>query len=547
MPFMESNKKVVLIIILVIVLYYVIYWGFHVSSPQLSNFNGNAEAFRFDGKNSDIQFKANKIFLTLTNTTDFNFYSVKNITIENNKGEKRLINHSNGIYIRNYNRRLMLISDVYIGLHFVNLTLTKTLYDTYFDGIITSNYTATNGGNVEIDNSSIDDISIGDEKVTDFNHIIFELDKEGYISFSSEISKLQTTPVYDLNINGQLSKMTILNQGAGILNLDNHKFEIKSADVLYVESPLNYKNQPFLAVKDNEIIFNGDMNSAKLNNEDIILSEGFYWYKIKPEALFSGINAIAVVILVIITGWYANEVKKQTELTLKDKMRPRILEVIEDVLTPSMHSLEKEIKAIQSSKIQWYHHKSGRTYFSEGISKLLSDDINGSAAFRDLIQKFPDIEKNFQSHDTLYNKLNDLYAKVEGEVKTPEFIEHLKFLKNEFNKSRDETHRLRGVFLDEPDHVFVYFIVNFRNQREQSEDTLQPELDFWEEYKDKLLLKFRNTPRIKQFDIEIDDSLMQLKNLNEDFFRRMEEIREDYRKEYHFTKYEIDPEQKNNW
>lgn len=438
------------------------------------------------------------------------------------------------------------LSNVDVNILFENLTIDKRFANfVYLSGYMNNMELKSNGEKVIIQRPWVDTVIIGVDKLEDFSSISFEMDNTRSVESHNEIIKLGAFVPLDLIISSEQPSKIILKYGDDELGLNSHKFEVSSADSLEIDLLPNY--QSHLYIEGTRLTFDGATDSAKLNNEDIILSEVFYWYKIKPEALFSGINAIAVVILVIITGWYANEVKKQTELTLKDKMRPRILEVIQDVLTPSMQSLKNEIKAIQISKIQWYHHKSERTYFSEGISKLLSDDIKGSAAFRDLIEKFPDIEIKFQSHDALYNKLNDLYAKVEGEVKTPELIEHLKFLKNEFNKSRDEPYRLKGVFLDEPDRVFVYYIINFRNQRERSEDTIQPELDFWEEYKDKLLLKFRNTPRIKQFDIEIDDALMQLKNLNEDFLRMMEEIREEYRKEYHFTKYEIDPAQKQNW
>jgi hypothetical protein len=250
------------------------------------------------------------------------------------------------------------------------------------------------------------------------------------------------------------------------------------------------------------------------------------------------ISIILNIILATITVWQANENRK---LTIKDKIRPRILEEIQDVLTPSMQSLEKEIEAIRRSKIKWYRNTSGRSYFQEGISKLLNDDKKGSDTFRDVIEKFPDLEKKFHSHDNLYDKLNDLYANIEEEIKTPEIIEHLETLINEFNKSRDESHKLRGEFIEKPYRTFMNFIINFKYQIEP--DVISLHIDFWKEYKEKIL-KFSTTPQIKQSYQEIDYTLTQLKKLNEDLLDRMKTIREDYRKEYHFTKYEIDPKQK---
>ena len=271
---------------------------------------------------------------------------------------------------------------------------------------------------------------------------------------------------------------------------------------------------------------------------DIFFNDG----QLNWAALSTISNFILTAALVIITFWYANEVRKQTGLSIKDKMRPRIKEVIQDVLTPSIHSLEKEIESIQYSKIKWYRNTSGKSDFKAGISKLLNEDKKGSGAFRDFIEKVPNLENMFNSHDAFYDKLNDLYDKIEKEIKTPEIIEHLETLLNEFNKSRDENHKLRGEFIQKPYRTFMNFIINFKCQIEPS-DSISPHIDFWKKYKEEIL-KFSTTPHIEQFYQEIDYTLIQLKKLNENLLDRMKKIREGYRKEYHFTKYEIDPEQK---
>ena len=68
---------------------------------------------------------------------------------------------------------------------------------------------------------------------------------------------------------------------------------------------------------------------------------------------------------------------------------------------------------------------------------------------------------------------------------------------------------------------------------------------FWKEHGDELL-KFRNTSRVKELEKENENMLIQLKKLNEEFLENIKEIIEKYRKEYNFTKYEIDPELKNS-
>jgi hypothetical protein len=68
-------------------------------------------------------------------------------------------------------------------------------------------------------------------------------------------------------------------------------------------------------------------------------------------------NIILVTALVLITGWYAWQVRRQTILMERDRRRNKILEEIKDVLTHTIYGLEKEIEAIEKNEIFWY--KSG--------------------------------------------------------------------------------------------------------------------------------------------------------------------------------------------
>lgn len=259
------------------------------------------------------------------------------------------------------------------------------------------------------------------------------------------------------------------------------------------------------------------------------------------DAISAISNIILVAALVVITALYAREVRRQTALMVKDRERNKILEEVQDVLTPAVHHLEKEIEAILHAKISWHRYTSGRCDFNKGLSKLFYDNKKEcSGAVRDIIGKFPDLGEIFSSHAALYDKLNDFYAKIESEVKTPELTERLKVLVNKFNESREEAYRLRGVHFEKPEQIFGNFIINFRYPIERSPDTIQPHIDFWEEYRNALL-KFRDTPQIKELDKEIEGTLSQLKELDEALLEKSEEIREEYRVKYNFTKHEIDP------
>jgi len=124
----------------------------------------------------------------------------------------------------------------------------------------------------------------------------------------------------------------------------------------------------------------------------------------------------------------------------KDRMRNKILEEIQDVLTPTINSLEKEIEAIEKNEIFWSKRggvgEFGPGYGGEGTIKRLFNA--SSAIFKDVIHKDTDLESKFISHDKLREKLNELYAEVEREVRTPERKERLKSLLNTFYQSKRE-------------------------------------------------------------------------------------------------------------
>ena len=203
--------------------------------------------------------------------------------------------------------------------------------------------------------------------------------------------------------------------------------------------------------------------------------------------------------------------------------------------------MKVEIEAIQDSEICWYRDRSGEGRFDKGLSKLRYDNKKEwSATVRDVFKKILGLETKFHSHNVLYDKLNEFYAKIECEVKTPKLTERLKVLVSNFNESREEAYRLRAEAFDEPERIFGEYIINLRCPIERSPDTIQPRIDFWEENRDKLL-KFRDTPQIKELDKEIEGVLSQLKKLDEALLGKIEAIREEYRLKYNFTKYEIDP------
>jgi len=259
-------------------------------------------------------------------------------------------------------------------------------------------------------------------------------------------------------------------------------------------------------------------------------------WQLNWDAISTVSNILLVTALVCVTYWYARKVSEQTTLMIRDRERNKILDEVQRVLIPTICNLANEIKAIRENKFFW--HKPRETGILDNLFKFFYDKGEYSGAFKDVIEKFH-LEEKIISHDNLYDKLNELYIEIEKEIKTPKLEKRLKVLVNEFNQSRQDPYKLRVVHFDRPGIIFGNFIIN-KWEPERSPDSIEPHIDFWEENKEELL-KFRNTPQIKELEKEIIDASGQLKGLDENILDKVREIREEYRKEYQFTDYEIDP------
>ena len=161
-----------------------------------------------------------------------------------------------------------------------------------------------------------------------------------------------------------------------------------------------------------------------MNITNVFLIKGqFNW-----DAINTISNIILVFVLVSITGWYAWEVKKQTNLIIKGQMRNKILEEVKDVLTPLINNLNQEIEAIQNHKIFWHHYTSDVYGFNNGLTRFFYNEQYGSVNFifskkingtlRDVRTKFSELNSMLNSHDSLIDDLNKLYIKIEKEIKT---------------------------------------------------------------------------------------------------------------------------------
>jgi len=350
-------------------------------SNQYAQFKGNSEYFYVNSHNSEIYFNSTSDTYIDTNYTEFNY--VKNIRIEGNiNSDDKSINESRSLKIQ-FNNGNFQLSNVFGNLGFNNLTIRNS-----FDGVMAlrgdlyenspSILFPKNRDFLLINGAYIDYVMVDDEQFTDFKQIFFEMDNKSYILFSGNIN-LTSYGINDLIINGEPKKIGIT-QSEGMLRSDNHQYFIHSADSLEIE--ISKSKGSVININNIAVEFAGVTNSIKLNDENLILNEFFYWYKTKPEALFSGINAFAVLILVIITGFYA----RSTHLTLEEQIKNRQKYSIEKKLEKVYSPMDK---ALTDFELEADHFIELMTYDEDKLSKNIEN------IFEKMTMNLFEVKKNY--------------------------------------------------------------------------------------------------------------------------------------------------------
>ena len=283
-----------------------------------------------------------------------------------------------------------------------------------------------------------------------------------------------------------------------------------------------------------------------MNSTEIFYNNG----QLNWDAINTISNIVLVTALVLTTVLYAYEIKKQTRLMIKDGERNKVSEEVREVLTPAIEHIESEIDAIQNKKIHWHRYTSGGCGFDSGLRRLFYNkryghvgslfDGTSRGALTDILSKFSNLNGMFSSHDILIDELNHCYEEIEKEIKTPELEERLDEMTKEFNKGKSATYRLKGEPIENSFRFYGEYLINLEYTIKRSPNSIEPNIDFWEENQDELL-KFRDKPHITEINEQISEKLIQLTELDEKLLKKLSKIREKYRKEYNFSDNEIEP------
>ena len=276
-----------------------------------------------------------------------------------------------------------------------------------------------------------------------------------------------------------------------------------------------------------------------MNITDILFNIG----QLNRDAFSTIINPILVAVLVIITWWYARQVSKQTKLIEADRKREKILEGIQTVLNPFIEQIDSELDSMKKGKSFYY---SIEMAFGQQFYLFFNDEALYSHTFWDIMGNSPLSKPLFKhelrSNDELSGKINELYTTINEELtsnlESDNFNEHLKNWINKFNRTNQNAFGTSdNTFYELKNLCKEYVISNWDlNNIHQAGSELKT--DFLKEYKGELL-KYRELSRMKELLKEIEDTLNKFKKSEGKILKRFKEIKEEYRKEYHFCEEDI--------
>ena len=256
-------------------------------------------------------------------------------------------------------------------------------------------------------------------------------------------------------------------------------------------------------------------------------------------------DAISVIALVVITAWYAYQVKKQTELLEADRKRKIILERIQAVINPFIRKIDSELDSIKKGKSFYFSTELG---FGQKFILFFNDEALYSSVFWDIMGKSPLskplLKHELRSNDKLSDKVNELYTtineKLTSKLESDNFNEHLKDWVDDFNLSHPEVFGTETRALSELENLCKEFIICNWNLTNILQAGSELKTDFLKEFKDTLL-KYRELPLMEELLNEIEDILNKFRKSDKKVLKQFNKIKEKYRKEQHLPEKEINP------
>jgi len=219
--------------------------------------------------------------------------------------------------------------------------------------------------------------------------------------------------------------------------------------------------------------------------------------------------------------------QRELDITIKEKERPRIVELIQYVLSPLVSSLLAVIE----------HYKNGEINYCEELSVGVYEEY-----FNHFLRKFPKFHEMIEEFNDIVNAVNQKLDGLMEEINTPNFRGKCYNLIVDYNKISLPEERLREDYATiDKDYSKKFALLIVRNNRGNLGGGYIYS-KFWEKYGDELL-KSRQTEKINAKLLDFERIWKKYGEKAEKLKETLEEQRENYAEEYRIPREDFWPKQ----
>lgn len=244
------------------------------------------------------------------------------------------------------------------------------------------------------------------------------------------------------------------------------------------------------------------------------------------------VEAIATIILVAVTIFYALEAREHRKIIEKEAQRLKIGELCRDFFLMDQQ-LSSEIINLQQKKYDWNGRES-KWRELKNFKKF--KDLLLPFKFIEISKKFPEIKEKINSHDKKVSEIEKKLKRIDEIIKKKGFEEKCKKLINEFNeKHQDEIEKSPGLKCSDSDIPF--FLKHMINKDEEIENYFSY-YQFWKENRAELL-KIREDKEVREEIKQLYEISDQLKKISIELRNRIQEEILAYREKFYIPDKEI--------
>jgi len=242
-------------------------------------------------------------------------------------------------------------------------------------------------------------------------------------------------------------------------------------------------------------------------------------------AISTTVDGILVLALVCITGWYAYQVDKQTNLIMNANKRIIVLDCVDNFLKPCLKDMKEYIKYINDNNFYW-NQSNGMSQIS-WIWKTARSESGEGFAKVDVFEKHRDLEVLCSEYDVLHEELIQVYNEIADVIKNTADEDCLKKRLRKFVETGN-------VFGAEPNtnpvEYFLQILVNYEYYRKHGDEE---KIDIKFLRFDGNVVNCISTPGYNELDDVRTKKIEQVKEKIDEIIGEIETILRSYRREYH--------------